>query len=427
MWNWKKKRIFLDHASTTPLDREVEHVMQKTARDHFANPSAWYREGVDAQASLDIARQEVARVTHVTPSQVIFTRGGTESLHLALRGIIEHALRQGKHMPHVILSPFEHSAVEEIIEWYYVRGLIQREYIPLEHTGERIDVRALKTLLKPETILVTCMYVNNELGTIQPIKEITKTVRWFKKHHGIPESPYPLVHTDAMQAPLWCDLNLQTLGVDALSFSGSKIYGPKSSGVLIVRNRALLAPWLVGGGQEFGMRAGTEDVAQSIGLAHALYKAIAMQSTETRRMQEMIDWLRNVIHTALPEAIVTTPLSSTGDAVPHMLHLIIPECESEQLVLRLDHHGFLVSAQSACQKNLDGASRTTKAYCAARGLVLPAEYATVRISCGRETTQKDLKACGHALVREVQAMRHEAKTWLGTATSPKEVVSSHNL
>jgi cysteine desulfurase len=420
MWNWKKKRIFLDHASTTPLDRDVEHVMQKTARDHFANPSAWYREGVGAAASLTTLRQEVARVTHVTPSQVIFTRGGTESLHLALRGIIEQALRQGQYMPHVILSPFEHSAVEEIIEWYYVRGLIQRDYIPLEATGERIDVRALKALLKPETILVTCMYVNNELGTIQPLKEITKTVRWFKKHHGTSDSPYPLVHTDAMQAPLWCDLNLQALGVDALSFSGSKIYGPKSSGALIVRNRTFLAPWLVGGGQEFGLRAGTEDIAQSTGLVHALGKALQVQSKETRRMQDMIDWLRNFIHTALPEALITTPLSRTGDAVPHMLHLIIPDCESEQLVLRLDHYGFMVSAQSSCQKNIDGASRTVKAYCAARGLVLPTTYATVRISCGRGTTQADLKACGHTLAREVRAMRHEADMWLGKNIDSKE-------
>src|SRR3990170_400346 len=250
-------RIYLDHAATTPTDPRVVEAMLPYLTDLWGNPSSIYFEAREARKGLDAARRAVAEALGARPQEIIFTSGGTESDNLALRGVAYGARRRGDH---IITAAVEHHAVLHSAERLEQEGF-RVPSLPADREG-CVDLAALERALDDETVLVSIMYANNEVGTIEPIADVARIVK--------ARDPHIAVHTDAVQAAGYLDLNVERLGVDLLSLAGHKIYGPKGVGVLYVRARTPFLPQTLGGSQEKNRRAGTENVAGAVGMATAL-------------------------------------------------------------------------------------------------------------------------------------------------------------
>jgi cysteine desulfurase len=344
----------------------------------------------------------IAELFGVQSTQVIFTRGATESNNLAILGTVEHFKKHNPNIiPHIITSNIEHDSVLQVCRNLEKNNQAEITYIPCSADGV-VDVAEIKKALRPETILVTIMYANNEIGTIQPIREITKLVRWYKKqlrenNTAIISDAYPLVHTDAVQAVNYCDINIPRLGVDMLTLSGSKIYGPKSVGVLIAKQKDLINPQLFGGGQEFGLRSGTEDLMMIAGLAKALELSIKSQNAESERLAKLQSWL---LEKLLADKRVTLNGSKT-ERLPNNINISIDGFSSEQLVIELAARGFAVSSKSACQSDNDEESHVIAALRSAQGIGSKSEEGSLRITMGRMTKQKDIDKFLKALKRIV--------------------------
>ena len=273
-----QKYIYLDHASATPIDADVFRAMNSAeSTTKGANPNAIHSLGVVARRLVEQAREFVAQSLSSHTDEIIFTGSGTESVALAIRGVVKNYT--GTHLPHIVTTSVEHSAVLENCRLLEKEGKANVTYLAIDERGI-VNPRDVRDVLRPETVLVSVMYANNEIGTVQPIEEIAKEIRHFKKTHT---SSYPLFHTDACQAMNYLFTeNIEKLGVDLLSFNGSKIYGPKGVGVLFKKRSVTLAPLYAGGGQEFGLRSGTENVSAIVGIGHALLKAKRIKEKESK-------------------------------------------------------------------------------------------------------------------------------------------------
>jgi cysteine desulfurase len=449
--SWFQSEIYLDHASTTPIDRRVLSVMNDIYRYRYGNPGGMYSLGIATTQVIDQSRKTVSRLLGAQPSQIIFTRGGTESNNMAILGAVNHFKNQYPDIvPHIITSTIEHDSVLATYRYLEQHNLVTVSYVPCNADGV-VEVEVVKKALQPETILISVMYANNEIGTIQPIKEIAKLVRWWKKQlqkiiqskqykddlfsepYHTPALPYigegalqyPLLHTDAIQAVNYCDINVLRLGVDMMTVSGSKIYGPKSSGVLFVKNKELLDPVIMGGGQEFGLRSGTEDTAMIAGFAKALEISQEIKEQEVKRLTELQNYLitellkdrRIVVNggysfnlTESRSEILHTvphpnpPLPRGGNEqqrLPNNVNITIAGFSSESLVIQLAAHGFAVSSKSACQSDSDEESHVIAALRSAQAKQHSnpllsrrdqnAEEGSLRITIGRTTTQNDIK------------------------------------
>lgn len=422
----KRKRIYLDYAATTPLDARVFQVMQNIFAKNYFNPGALYHEGVVADRLIDQARSSVAKLLGTTSNHVVFTRGGTESCNMAIMGSLSAVMEQAnvravvlnessQMLPHVITSAIEHAAVLETLKALERAQKIELSIIPVNTEGIVI-VDEIKKALRPETVLVSVMYVNNEIGTIQPIKEIVKLVRWYKKQKlsekksekdlGDFSVKYPLVHTDAIQAANYLDIHVERLGVDLMSLSGSKIYGPKSSGVLYVRNREHLAPMFFGGDQEFGLRAGTEDGAQVVGFAKAFEIARASAESESARLELLRDLLISGLERNISGVIVN---GSRTERVANNVSITIPGISGERLVIELDAQGICAASKSACKEDDGEASHVIAALRAHEpNTQLPAGSATdgaVRFTLGRATTKREVLKTVEILTGIVERIR----------------------
>lgn len=391
----KKKYTYLDNAATTPMDPNIAKRMSAINTETYANTGALHRMAQEAKSLLDDARARVAGQLAVQPTDIIFTRGGTESNIIGLWGVI--ATYRDEHpetIPHVIISTIEHPAVRESVWAWADQGLIVAEEIPVDSDGI-VDLAAFKKMLRPETILVSVMYANNETGSIQPIRDIAKMIRHWRKHQ---ETPYPYFHTDAVQAVNYLDVNIPRLGVDLLSITASKIYGPKGIGVLYIHPRITMMPLMHGGSQEFDMRPGTPDVAGCVGCADALDRARDMAPTEVARLeilkQETLDGLQS-------SGITYRIHGNSSTTIPCTLNIGIPGASGERLVIELDAQGFAVSSRAACSTNTDGESHILSAMGYTDG------WGSVRISMGRSTTSKDMKNFIKALVKIVQKISVE--------------------
>lgn len=402
----KKQRIYLDHAATTFLDKDVFHAMKEIFLNHYANPSAWYREGISAHQIIMDARKRVAMQLGITSDHVIFTRGGTESCNIAIKGVIDHVCRQKKFRPHVITSTIEHPAVREVLSFYAQQDLIDLSLIPIKADG-LIDSDLFKKELRPETVLVSVMYVNNEIGTVQPISEIAKIIRWFKKQElrkNVTEcSMYPLLHTDGIQAAAYQDLHVDRLGVDLMSLSGSKIYGPKSSGICYVRDHTLLASQFFGGEQEMGLRAGTEDVALMVGFTTALEKVRTRADRESQRLAGLRDTFTEALLKHIPDIII----NHTTYGSPHIAHITVPGISGERLVIELDAQGIAVSSRAACSQasHDDIGSPVMRALRTAQGTAFIPDDGDIRFSLGKDTTSRELMYTAKVLGELVQKIR----------------------
>lgn len=386
------KRIYLDYASSTPLDLSV---IKKTPYIPMsvigANPHALHAEGVLARSVLDDARALVAATVHAHSDEIVFTSGATESDNLALKGLIEASLKKGiaPHEIAIVVSDIEHAAILETVNVYIDTGMLD---ITLPTHDGVVDPKHVVVPEGCKVVLVSILYVNNEIGTVQPIKDIAKRVRYMRKHHPDVEIYF---HTDATQAPAHFSLNIARLGVDMMTLGATKLYAHKGVGVLYKKRNITLSPIMHGGGQEFGLRPGTEPIALAHSFAHALKYAIDIQEQETERVKELQTYFEQQLAEKIPEVLIT---AHDQDRTPHITHVGIKNFDSELLVIELDARGIAVSAKSACKNEEDSESSIVeKLY--GKG------WGAVRFSFGRMTKKGDLDRAIQALKRVVEKYR----------------------
>ncbi len=384
---FRKQRVYLDYASSTPVDREMLRRFPRIGDDYAqANPSALHKEGVALKKVLSSARALVAETLGGQEDEIVFTSNASESDNLAIVGFLKAQIEQGALPKSIALyvGPFEHSAVENLLTHIdsdiQVCTLAQEEGVVLP---ESITV--------PEGIrivLISVLFVQNEIGTVQPIKEIAKQVRKLRKEH--PDTTI-IFHTDATQAPLFFDLNVARLGVDMMTLGATKLYTPKGVGVLYKKRGITLAPLAYGGGQEMGMRPGTEPVVLIHQCAHALSYAQTHRQEAVEKITALQRYFEKRLKEALPEIRITGEGSSASWRTPHISHIVIPDMDSELLVLELDARGIAISSKSACKNDQDQDSGIMNFLYPNQAL------GAIRISYGRTTTKRDLDRAISAL------------------------------
>jgi cysteine desulfurase len=377
-----KSRTYLDYASSTPVDakflRYLRRQLPHVSDDVFAaNPSALHREGVAARRVIDAARARVARVLDAHADEIIFTSGATESDNLAIVGTLTQWIADGIDPKDIVIfsSELEHAAVVEAIVPFVERGA-QHNSFPI---GEGvIDAKGILVPEHAKAVLITVMYVSNEIGTVQPIAEIAKRVRKLRKLY--PETIFVL-HTDATQAPAHVPLRVATLGVDLMTLGATKLYCHKGIGVLFKKRSLKLQPMMHGGGQERGLRPGTEPVQLIHEFSYALEYAALIREEETKRIQELQTYFESELKRHFPNIKITAEKLSRS---PHITHVGVSDFDSELLVIELDARGIAVSAKSACKNDNDDESGIVEK-------LYGKNYGAIRFSFGRMTARSDLK------------------------------------
>lgn len=396
--SWKKteqNRIHLDYASTTPVVTEVFDAMRPYFNEAWANPSAIYKEGVQARKVVEDVRTELARTLKIRPLDVTFTSGGTESNNLALIGVIEALHNEGRKYEEmeIISTKIEHPSILETLKYLEKRG-VGIVYVPITEDGQ-INVSALETLLNTKTVMVTCAYVNSEVGVLQDIKKITRTVRAWNDS----QKAQVYVHTDASQAPLWLSCELDRLGVDLMTLDAGKCYGPKGVGVLAHRHWVKIVPIMHGGGQEQGLRSGTENTALIVGCVKAVVRAqknYEARSLETTRLREK---LFKFIENEIPEAIVN---GSRESRVANNVNISLPGFDTEYAVIWLDSKGIATSTKSACGSKESTGSNVVREVTQDNERAL----STLRFTLGEETTEEDLKEAVKIMKEYIELMQN---------------------
>lgn len=366
------RRIYLDYNATTPVAPLVREAMLPFLGEEYGNPSSLHAVGARARKALDDARETVARVLGCQPAEILFTSGGTESIHLAIRGTVSALFADRRERVPVITTSVEHSAVLRTFEMLETEGLVQVTRLTVDGLG-RIDLQDLKAAFRDGTGLVSVQFANNETGNLYPVAEIGRVCR----ERGA------LFHVDAVQALGKVPLDLAALPVDLMSFSAHKIYGPKGVGALYVRKGTGLSP-MIGGVQEREKRGGTENLPGIVGFASAL--ALAAEDLESEAVR--LRGLRDFLETGLKERIVG--VRGYGDPVrrlPNTLFVSFEGLETETGVMALDREGIFVSSGSACASGTPRPSHVLLAMGVAKGEAKGA----IRFSLGRGTSEKDIE------------------------------------
>jgi len=361
--------IYLDHAATTAVDPRVVEAMLPYFSSAYSNPSSPYRFAERARGTLKEARARVADILGAKPSEILFTGCGTESDNLALRGVAFARRGRGKH---IITTPIEHHAVGHTCEQLSHEFGFRVTYVPVDRWG-LVDPEAIGRAITPETVLISMMYANNEIGTIEPIAEIGEIAR----ARGIP------FHTDAVQAGGSLNLRVDELNVDLMALSGHKFYAPKGVGVLYVREGTSLLPTQTGGGQERHLRAGTENVPYIVGLARALELAYEGLDTEVARLTALRERLIRGVLERIPDAYLT---GHPVQRLPNSASFVFAGVEGESILLRLDLAGVAASSGSACTSGSEGPSHVLTAL----GLETALARGSLRLTLGRENTAADV-------------------------------------
>lgn len=372
------KQIYLDHAAATPVAADVFKAMEPFFSSKFYNPSALYANAQQVKKHISSARTLVADSTGVRPAEVIFTAGGTEANNLAIQGIARKFPNA-----HFVYSALEHESVREPINWLTKNGWTASEVLPAQN-GIVTPV-SIGNVITDSTVLVSVMYANNEIGTIQPIQEIAKilqSIRVNRKARGITLPLY--FHTDACQAGNYLSLNLHKLGVDVMTLNGGKIYGPKQSGALVALRHVKFSPLLFGGGQEQNMRSGTENVAAIVGFALALKEAQSCKKDESKRHSTLRDGFIDKL------LALSSKISVNGDLkhrLPNNIHITVAGSDNERLLFALDEEGIQAATGSACSASNSESSHVLRAI----GLNDEQARASLRFTIGRETKSADLR------------------------------------
>lgn len=373
------KPIYLDYAAATPLDNDVLDAMKPYFNEQFYNPSATYVAARDVKREIEHARSIVAGWLGAPAADIVFTAGGTEANNLAVRGVMEAF--PGAHM---IVSAIEHESVLRPASLY------SHTLVPVTPGGV-LKLDALAKRIKDNTVLISVMYANNEIGTIQPLKDVTSLIKNERQKRLAQGNDTPLyLHTDACQAANYLDMHVSRLGVDMMTINGGKIYGPKQSGALYISRDVRVNPQILGGGQENGRRSGTENVPAIIGLAVALDKAQSMRKEESARLAKLQgDFIKNLSN-ALPQTIVN---GSLKHRLPNNVHVTIPDTDNETIMMRLDERGIQCAVGSACSASSEEPSHVLMAL----GMDEDAMRASLRFTLGRETTVADVSKTVRAL------------------------------
>ena len=386
-----KKRIYLDHASATPVLKVARDAVY-TAMDVYANPGGIHADSVAAKRLLENSRERLAAHLGCKSREVVFTSGLTEANNIGIVGAARALERARRTLAdtHWIVSSIEHASVLECFsEVERMGGHVT--HVDPEPTGI-ISTKKIAHALRAETVFVSVGWGNNEIGTIQPLADIARAIHEHEKKHGT----IVLLHSDAGQAPLYRVPHVHTLGVDLFALGSGKLYGPRSVGALYVSNRTVLAPVVFGGGQERGLRSGTEDPALAAGFVEAFDVVTRERESEFRRLQNMRDNFAHEVVTHIPGVILNGDLRHT---LPHMLNISIPgEKNGEYLALQLDHAGIALSTKSACSEG-EKASHVVRALGVGPSHAKWRSENTLRFSFGRGTTEDEL-------TRALDALKH---------------------
>lgn len=399
---FNKKIIYFDYAGATPLNPKVRKKMSFYQKKFFANPSAIHSLGVAVKEEIEVFRKKIALLIKAHPDEIIFTGSGTESDSLAIWGVVnDYEFKYKKEgldykIPHIITTKIEHPAVLENCKIMEESGRAEITYVSVDEKG-LVNIKEIKENLKENTILVSIMYVNNEIGTIEPIEEIAKEIRYFRKKNS---SLYPFFHADACQAINYLVLeNIEKLGVDLMTFNGSKIYGPKGIGVLYKKRNIEVKPLYFGGGQEFGLRSGTENITLIAGLSFALAETFRIKNKEIGRLERIRDY---AIDKLLNLNISPFKIILNGDdkkRVPNNINISISNISSELLVLELDSYGIQVSEKSACHSTDKNSSYVIKAIRKTCPRKKDDSPGSLRISLGRQTKKRDIDILIKSLIK----------------------------
>jgi len=365
--------IYLDHASTTYVDKRVFNKMLPFFSHFFGNPSSLHLAGRITKQAIDKARADIAKILGAKKEEVVFTGSGTESDNLAIIGAALANTKSGKH---IIVSKIEHKAVLEAAKKLEKHGF-KITYLNVDNSG-LVKLSDLKRKLRRDTILVSVQYANNEIGTIQQISEISEIIKKFRK-----DRQSPLFHTDACQAAGVLTLDVNKLGVDLLTFNGSKIYGPKGVGCLYVRRGTKLEPQIVGGGQEMGLRSGTENVPLIVGLSEALKLAEETKQQENKRQIQLRDYFIKKVLKSIKDVNLN---GHSQKRLPNNINISVKGVEGESLLLMLDKYGIYCSTGSACSST----DLTISHVLAAIGLFPELAQGSIRLTLGRDTDKKKM-------------------------------------
>jgi cysteine desulfurase len=362
------RRIYLDHNATTPVHPEVLEAMLPYYKDKFGNPSSIHSFGREAKVALEESREQVAKFINADPSEIYFTSGGTESDNLAVKGTAFANRKKGKH---IITSKIEHHAILESCKFLEKEGF-EVTYLPVDKYGF-VDPEDLKKAMRKETILVSLMHVNNEVGTIEPVKEFCEIT----KEKGA------YFHTDAVQSVGKMPVDVQKLNVDMLSMSGHKIYGPKGAGAIYIRKGTRITSWSHGGHHERSRRAGTENVPGIVGLAKALEIAERDMEEQSRHLRNLSEAFYQKLTQAIPDVILNGHLERR---IPNTLNLSFKAVEGESVILSLDLKGVAVASGSACTSGTLEPSHVLSAM----GVSPEIAQSAIRFSFGRGNTMEDV-------------------------------------
>lgn len=377
------KPIYLDYAAATPMDLDVLAQVTPLLTDDFYNPSAVYQSARLIRKTLEDARATVANVLGAKDQEVIFTAGGTEANNIAIHGIMRK-FPEGN----IVVSSIEHESVLEPAKKY------ERRVSPVTKKG-LVDLEKLELMIDENTVLVSVMYANNEIGTIQSLKNIAAIIQKKRKQRTANNELPLYFHTDACQAANYFDLQVQRLGVDLMTLNGGKIYGMKQSGCLYIKTGTLIDDFVLGGGQERGIRSGTENVAAIVAFATMLQKVQETRKGQGARLQKLSSTLFANLSQNIPD------LSLNGDIknrLPNNINITIPSADGERLLMELDNAGLLVATGSACTASNDEPSHVLLAL----GLSEADAAASLRITLGRPTTELELTKATEILTRIIK-------------------------
>jgi cysteine desulfurase len=381
------KEVYLDYAATTPIDPDVIKEVTKYMSEVYGNPSSMHEVGRKAKKYLDNARGRVAKILETKESEIYFTGSGTESDNLAILGIARVNKKYGNK---ILISSIEHKAVLDSAYKLKEEGFVIEE-ISVNKEGF-VNLKDLENKIDEQTILVSIIYGNNEIGTIQNLQKISKII---KKKRGDNRLPY--FHTDACQAVGYLEIRPEKLGVDLLTFNGAKIYGPKGVGCLYVKEGTVIEPIIHGGGQEKNLRSGTENLAYIMGLVLALEKVEKNKIKEFKKLEKLRDYF-------IKEVMKSKGIKVNGslkDRLPNNIHISFKRTEGESLLLMLDSYGISASTGSACSANDLHPSHVLVNL----GLPLELVHGSLRFSLGRYTTKEELKYVLKVLPRVVEKIR----------------------
>jgi len=375
-----KRVIYLDNAATTPVRKEVILAMKPYWSESFGNPGSITKLGVKARQAVENSRKNISEYLKARSQEIIFTSGGTESNNLAIFGLVNNLEKKGIKIfdMHFITTNIEHSSVLECFKELERRGA-KVDYLMVNNNG-LVDPRDLRKIIKPNTVLVSVGYANGEIGVIQSIREIAKEIRHARKiNQG---GTLILFHTDASQAGLYCNLNVNDLGVDMMTVDAQKIYGPKGIGILFKKANVQISPIIFGGGQERGLRSGTENVSLIVGMAKALELARKNIEVKAKKIKIIRDYFWQKIQKEIPKVVLNGDLENR---LPNNLNISIPNIDSEFTVFCLDEFGIVCSTRSACNHD-EGGSAVVRALGKSEDMA----KSTLRFSLGENITKKDI-------------------------------------